>query len=78
MASLGQNVGENPRHVSWKNENPEFEEGRQNKMASRVCRLFTSTLVTFIAEKCYCCTRNSGVSHKKFSKPANKYHKEIT
>ena len=26
MASLGENVGENPRYVSWNNEITEFEE----------------------------------------------------
>ena len=36
MASLAQNVGENPRHVPWnnndKNNNTEFEGGQQNMM----------------------------------------------
>ena len=32
LASLGRNVGENPRHVSWNNNNTEIEEERQNKM----------------------------------------------
>ena len=32
MACLGQNVEENPRHVSWNNKNTEFEEKGQNKM----------------------------------------------
>ena len=30
MASLGQNVGENPVHVLWSNKNTELEGGRQN------------------------------------------------
>jgi len=35
MASLAQNVGENPRHVPWNNNdnnNAEFERGQQNMM----------------------------------------------
>ena len=35
MASLAQNVGENPRHVPWNNNdnnNTEFERGQQNMM----------------------------------------------
>ena len=35
MASLAQNVGENPRHVHWNtndNNNAEFEGGQQNMM----------------------------------------------
>ena len=30
MASLAQNVDENPRHVPWNDKNTEFEGGRQN------------------------------------------------
>ena len=42
MASLGQNVGENPQHVSWNNKNTEFEEGRQNTVLPGViCTLAT-------------------------------------
>ena len=55
MASLGKNVGENPRHVSWNNEITEFEEGRQNMMG----------FVISIAEEYYYCTRHSGVSLTK-------------
>ena len=62
MASLGQNVGENPQHVSWNNKNTEFEEGRQKIWASHVCRLYTNTLVTSMAEKDYCFVLHSGVS----------------
>ena len=32
MASLAQNVGENPQHVPWNNKNTEFEGRRQNMM----------------------------------------------
>ena len=32
MASLAQNVEENPRHVPWNNKNTEFEGGWQNMM----------------------------------------------
>ena len=33
MASLSQNVDENPRHVPWNNKNTAFEGGRQNMMS---------------------------------------------
>ena len=33
MASLAQNVDNNPRHVPWNNKNTEFEGGRQNMMS---------------------------------------------
>ena len=32
MASLGQNVGENPRHVFWNNKDTDSEEGWQSMM----------------------------------------------
>ena len=39
-----------------------LKKGGKVTWASHVCRLFTNTLVTSIAEKYYFCTRHSGVS----------------
>ena len=50
MASLAQNVGENPRHVPWNNNdnnNTEFERGQKNMMGFSCMK----TPVTFMVEK---------------------------
>ena len=42
MASLAQNVGENPRHVPWNNKSTEFEGRRQNKIGYSCMRAVVS------------------------------------
>jgi len=54
MASLAQNVGGNPQHVPWNNNdnnNIEFEGGQQNMTGFSCMRVFTNTLVTSMVGK---------------------------
>ena len=62
MASLGQNVGENPQHVSCNNKNTEFEEGRQNIMGFSYMKAVYEYTRYLHTEKYNYCTRHSGVS----------------
>ena len=74
MASLAQNVGENPRHVPWNNKNTEFEGRRQNMMGySCMKAVYEYTphlhdrekiLILYPTLRC--------ITHKKVSNPAKK------
>ena len=58
MASQAQNLGENPQHVLWNNNNTELEEGRQIMMGFSCIKAVYNTLLTSITEKkywYYCC-----------------------
>ena len=83
MVSLGQNVEENPRHVSWNNKNTEFEEGRQNVMGFWcMYAVYESTryLHSHWQQKNVTVVPDIQVYHSKKIQQAreNKYHKEIT
>ena len=73
MASVAQNVRENPQHAPCNNDNnTEFEGGWQNVIGCScvsVSVYILNTLLAFIhvAEKYYHCTRHSGVDHSQQS-----------
>jgi len=76
MASLAQNVGENPRHVAWNNNNTEFEGGRQNMMGFSCMKVvFEHTPYLHNRKKYDYCTQHSGVSLTR--KPASQQRNTI-
>ena len=65
MASLAQNVGENPRHVPWNNKSTEFEGRRQNGIGYSCMRAVVS-----MTEKNIIIVPNIEVHHPQESQQA--------
>jgi len=75
MASLAQNVGENPRHVPWNNNdnnNTEFEGGQHNMMGFSCMKAVYEYTSYLHGRKKYRCLTRKPATWKK------KYYKEIT
>jgi len=69
MASLAQNVGENPQHVPWnnndENNNTEFKGGRQNMMGFSCMNFLRIHWLSPWWEKYRCLTRKPATRKKK-------------
>ena len=74
MASLAQNVGENPRHVPWNNNDnndTEFEKGQQNMIGFSCMKAVYGYTSYLHGRKKYRCLTRKPATRKK------KYYKEI-
>jgi len=73
MASLAQNITENPWHVPWNNndDNTEFEEGQENMMGFSCVKAVYEYISYLHSSKKYRCLTRKTATRKK------KYYKEI-